>query len=263
MKQNYSHVRWILLVVAVNFLLVTALIVAQEEDGEVKWGYEGDTGPENWASLSEDFAVCGEGTSQSPIDIVGPTTTMLTPIEFAYEEVPLGIFNNGHTIEIEYEEGSHIVYNEKTYDVLQFHFHQPSEHTIDGQSFAMELHIVHQDPNSGNLAVVGVMLAEGDEASTDAYDMLFANLPAEVGEPNHETDIMINVADLLPEDTMTFFTYEGSLTTPPCSQNVRWLVLAEPVTLSAEQIAAFGAIYDGNARPVQPLNTRDLFTNAG
>ncbi len=144
--------------------------------------------------------------------------------------------------------------------MLQFHFHQPSEHTIDGQSFAMELHIVHQEPTSGNLAVVGVMLAEG-EPSTDAYDVLFENLPAVEGEPDEETEITVNVADLLPADTETFFTYEGSLTTPPCSEIVRWLVLSKPVTLSSEQIAAFGAIYDDNNRPVQPLNTRDLFTS--
>lgn len=144
--------------------------------------------------------------------------------------------------------------------MIQFHFHKPSEHTIDGQSFPMELHIVHRNPANGALAVVGVMLAEGDEANA-AYSIVFDNLPAEEGEPDEESALTINVADLLPEDTETFFTYEGSLTTPPCSEIVRWLVLAQPVTLSSEQIAAFGAIYEVNARPVLPLNTRDLFTN--
>lgn len=244
-------------VIFTNVLIIGGIIMAAEE-----WGYEGDIGPDNWGELSEDYAVCGEGTSQSPINISDATATTLTPITFNYEEVPMAIFNNGHTIEVEYHEGSSIVYNEKTYNVLQFHFHQPSEHTIDGEAFPMELHIVHQNPESGNLAVVGVMLAEGDE-SNEAYSAVFDNLPAEVGEPDEETEMMINVADLLPMDTETYFTYEGSLTTPPCTQIVRWLVLAEPVVLSAEQIEAFGAIYDNNARPVQPLNTRDLFTNGG
>ncbi len=244
-------------VVAINILLVAAVFAFQ--GGE--WGYEGDIGPENWASISEDYLVCGEGMSQSPIDITEAVDVSLTGIEFEYEAVPMAIFNNGHTIEVEYEAGSSIVYQEKSYNVLQFHFHQPSEHTIDGESFPMELHIVHQNPANGQLAVVGVMLQEG-EASPEAFETVFANLPAEEGEPE-ETEIMINAADLLPADTETFFTYEGSLTTPPCSEIVRWLVMAEPVTLTAEQLAAFGAIYDNNARPVQALNTRDLFTNEG
>ena len=239
------------------FVFALLLVVASEE-----WGYEGDTGPDNWGDLSEDYAVCGEGQSQSPIDITGAVTTELAGIEFHYEAVPMAIFNNGHTIEVEYHAGSHIIYNEKQYDVLQFHFHQPSEHTIDGETFPMEMHIVHKDMVSGQLAVVGVMLQEGEEADADYAD-IFANLPAEVSEADEEAEIMVDASTLLPDDTDTFFTYEGSLTTPPCSQIVRWLVMAEPVTLTADQIAAFGAIYNDNARPVQPLNTRDLFTNAG
>jgi len=240
------------------FVFVFAIVLVAQE---VEWGYEGEGGPEAWGSLSQEYAVCGEGSSQSPIDVAGATNTTLTPISFSYEDTPLAIFNNGHTIEVEYHEGSSIVYNEKTYDLLQFHFHQPSEHTIDGETFAMELHLVHRNAN-GNLAVVGVMIAEG-EATNEAYSVVFDNLPTQVGEPDEEAELTINVADLLPMDTETFFTYEGSLTTPPCTEIVRWLVLAEPVTLSTEQIAAFGAIYDNNARPVQPLNTRDLFTNQG
>lgn len=245
-----------LLVVTISLFVITGALFAQGG-----WGYEDDNGPDVWADLSSDYAACGEGMAQSPIDLTEATTTSLTPITFEYEEVPMAVFNNGHTIEVEYEEGSYIVYNEKHYDVLQFHFHQPSEHTLDGQSFPMELHIVHRS-ESGGLAVIGVMMAEGDEPNT-AYATLFDNLPAEVSEPDEETTMTINVADLLPADTDTFYTYEGSLTTPPCSEIVRWLVLAEPVYLSADQIAAFGSIYDHNARPVQPLNERDLFTNQG
>lgn len=248
----------VLAVIAINAAIISGFVLAQETE----WGYEGETGPAEWANLSPEFAACGEGASQSPIDITGAVNASLIPIAFNYEETPLAIFNNGHTIEVEYHEGSSIVYNEKTYDVLQFHFHQPGEHTIDGESFAMELHIVHQDAASGNLAVVGVMLAEGD-TDNEAYSIVFDNLPAEEGEPDEEAELSVNVADLLPADTSTYFTYEGSLTTPPCTQIVRWLVLAEPVELSTAQLEAFGAIYDNNARPVQPLNTRNLFTNGG
>lgn len=258
LKQEQRFNRgWVIFVVAcLNVILFVGLIYAQED-----WDYGDENGPEVWAELSPDFAACGEGEAQSPINLADATETSLIPIEFAYEEVPMAIFNNGHTIEVEYEEGSTLIYNEKEYDVLQFHFHQPSEHTIDGETFPMELHIVHIN-EAGGLAVVGVMLTEGVD-DNEAYSTIFGNLPVEKGEPNEETDIMINVADLLPADTDTYFTYEGSLTTPPCTEIVRWLVLAEPVALSAEQIAAFGEIYSNNARPVQPLNTRDLFTNAG
>lgn len=248
-----SRLNVLLLIACLTLSLLAATVFAQEE-----WGYEGDTGPDAWGDVS---AVCGEGASQSPVNIADAAQTSLTPIEFHYEAVPLAIFNNGHTIEVEYHEGSSIVYNEKTYNVLQFHFHQPSEHTIDGETFPMELHIVHQNPVTGGLAVVGVMLQEGE--TNEAYSAVFDNLPPEESEPDEATELTISAADLLPEHTDAYFTYEGSLTTPPCSEIVRWLVLAEPVTLSAEQIAAFGAIYDNNARPVQPLNTRDLFTNAG
>jgi carbonic anhydrase len=246
------------LTVLVSLFVFALLWVAASED----WGYEGDIGPENWGELSDDYAVCGEGQSQSPIDIAGAVQTELAGIEFHYEAAPMAIFNNGHTIEVEYHEGSYIIYNEKQYNVLQFHFHQPSEHTINGETFPMEMHIVHQNAESGQLAVVGVMLREGDVADADYAD-IFANLPVDVSQPDEEAETMIDAATLLPDDTETFFTYEGSLTTPPCSQIVRWLVMADPVTLTADQIAAFGEIYDGNARPVQPLNTRDLFTNAG
>lgn len=246
------------------FVLVAALVMVAAfsnvalGQGGTEWSYEGETGPDNWGTLDESFATCGEGTSQSPIDLVDATVVDLVGIEFEYEEAPLLIFNNGHTIEVEYHEGSYIVYNEKEYELLQFHFHQSSEHTVNGEQYPMELHLVHRDPDSGQLAVVGVLIEEGD-ASNEMFALIFDNLPAEEGEPNEETELVINAFDLLPENTDSFFTYEGSLTTPPCSQVVRWLVLTTPVTLSADQIAAFGSIYNNNFRPVQPLNARDLF----
>jgi carbonic anhydrase len=228
----------------------------------MEWGYEVANGPDQWCCLKNEYSACGHGHAQSPIDLTGAAMTTLKPIQFNYQAVPLAIFNNGHTIQVRYAPGSCICYNEKTYDLLQFHFHQPSEHTIDGEPCAMELHLVHRHAGSGNMAVIAVMIVEGDETNT-AYCPIFDHLPTEVGEPDAEPAGTINARDLLPDDSRHFFTYEGSLTTPPCSEIVRWLVLAEPVRLSREQLATFGAIYDHNARPVQPLNNRDLFTNAG
>ena len=169
------------------------------------------------------------------------------------------IMINGHTIQVNVAADSYIVYNEITYDLLQFHFHSPSEHTINGEAAAMEIHFVHQDPNSGTLAVVGIMLTEGQD-DNEAYAAIFDFLPADVGEPERTGD-PLSLVDLLPE-SQTFYTYQGSLTTPPCSEIVRWLLLDTPVSLSAEQIEAFTAIYAYNARPTMPLGARDLLLDS-
>ncbi len=222
---------------------------------EIHWGYEGDAGPSHWSQLSPDFALCEEGLAQSPIDIRDAVETDLVDIGFHYGETANKIFNNGHTIQVNIDPGSYIVYNGIRYDLLQFHFHAPSEHTIAGEAAALEIHFVHQDRNSGNLAVVGILLTEG-AADSEAYAAVFDNLPAEVGEPEPAGN-PIALAPLLPE-ARGYYTYQGSLTTPPCSEVVRWLLLDEPLALSPEQVAAFRAIYAGNARPTQPLGERDL-----
>ena len=222
---------------------------------EIAWGYEGDEGPSAWGELSPAFSLCGEGRAQSPIDISGAVETQLVDIEFSYGFTANTIGNNGQTIQVDVDAGSHIVYNGITYDLQQFHFHAPSEHTIDGEAAALEIHFVHQDRNSNNLAVVGVLLTEG--ASENAgYAAVFDQLPATVGPPAPAGG-PLDLKALLPE-RLGYYTYQGSLTTPPCSEVVRWLLLDTPVELSAAQIAAFTAIYDANARPVQPLGQRDL-----
>lgn len=246
--------------VSVLVLMLIGSAFAQEDDHgeEIHWGYEGDEGPENWGNLSEDWVACGAGMAQSPVDITDATEIALTNITFNYGETAMNIFNNGHTIQINVDEGSSITYNEIEYQLLQFHFHHPSEHTVNGEPADMELHFVHQSEN-GNLAVVGVMLMAGDEMN-EAYAVIFDNLPVEEGEPD-AMGMSVTLADLLPADT-TFYTYNGSLTTPPCTEIVRWLVVSEPIMLSSEQIEAFAAIYDANARPIQALNDRDLLVDS-
>jgi len=239
--------------------LFTALLFNTMADGN-RWGYSGDIGPERWGALSPDFALCDDGSAQSPIDIRDASELDLVDIDFQYGATANNIFNNGHTIQVNVDAGSAIVYNGITYDLLQFHFHAPSEHSIDGQAAPLEIHFVHQDPNSGNLAVVGVMLIKGEETNA-AYAAVFDFLPAEIGEPE-ATGEPVALAALLPE-TRRYYTYQGSLTTPPCSEIARWLLLAAPVELSAEQIAAFTRIYAGNARPTQPLGMRDLLLDKG
>jgi len=227
--------------------------------GELHWGYEGETGPDNWGSLSPDFALCCDGTAQSPIDIRNASELDLADIRFDYGETPNIVTNTGHGIQVDVEGDSHILYNGIRYDLLQFHFHAPSEHTIDGQAAAMEVHFVHQDPNSGMLAVVGILLEEA-EVDNEAYAPVFSNLPAEA-DRSVSADDSLALGELLPQ-TRSFYTYQGSLTTPPCNEIVRWLLLDTPVALSAPQIAAYTAIYANNARPVQPLGDRDLLRSS-
>jgi len=222
---------------------------------DVHWGYDGDQGPAYWAELSPDFSLCADGSAQSPIDIREASPIDLVDIEFHYRETAKAIVNNGHTIQVDVAAGSAIVYNGISYDLLQFHFHAPSEHSIDGEAAPMEIHFVHRDPNSGALAVVGVMLAEG-EADNEAYAAVFDAMPADIGEAQ-ALSAPLALEDLLPQ-TRAYYTYQGSLTTPPCSEIVRWLLLDTPVELSAAQIAAYTDIYAGNARPLQPLGKRDL-----
>ncbi len=242
------------------FLVIFTALLLNTLAADIHWGYSGDEGPANWGELSPEYILCADGSAQSPIDIRNASELDLVDIEFHYGETANNIFNNGHTIQVDVDPGSHIVYNGITYDLLQFHFHAPSEHTIGGEAAPMEIHFVHQDPNSGTLAVVGIMLTEGD-SDNKAYAAVFDHLPAEVSAPEAMGD-PLSLASLLPE-ARTYFTYQGSLTTPPCSEIVRWLLLDNPVALSAGQIAAYRAIYDGNARPVQPLGKRDLLLDSG
>ena len=252
---RYSNLFAMLLcVIALTALLLNTLAA------DIHWGYSGDAGPDRWGELSPDFALCADGRAQSPIDIRDASALDLVDIEFHYGESANKIFNNGHTIQVNVDAGSAIIYNGIRYDLLQFHFHAPSEHTIDGEAAPLEIHFVHQDPNSGNLAVVGILLTESAN-DNDAYAAIFDHLPAQVGEPE-ATGEPLSIAALLPE-ARAYYTYQGSLTTPPCSEIVRWLLLDDPVALSAQQIAAYRAIYDGNARPVQARGKRDLLRDAG
>jgi len=225
------------------------------------WEYEGNTdGPGQWGQLDDRFAACSTGKAQSPIDLKSPVEASLTNIKFDYKPSALNIFNNGHTVQVNYDAGSSITFNETKFDLLQFHFHHPSEHTLDGKAFAMELHFVHKSA-AGNLAVVGVMITEGKE--NEALKSVFDNLPTTKGDPQ-PTQLMTDAGKIIPHNA-GYYTYSGSLTTPPCTEGVRWLVLNQPIELSAAQIEAFGKIFELDARPVQALNDRDLLedTTAG
>ena len=218
------------------------------------WGYEGAEGPEAWGKLKPEFAPCSEGKSQSPIDIADASAQDLANIAFSYQPASLDIVNNGHTIQVNYAEGSSIEVDGATYALKQFHFHGPSEHTMKGKHSPLEIHLVHQNA-SGGLAVVGVMIDSG--SGNQALAPVWANLPSESGQERKLEDVKINATDILPDEHL-YYRYDGSLTTPPCSEGVKWFVLTKAIEASDEQVAAFNAIIKGNNRPVQPLNRREV-----
>ncbi len=229
---------------------------AEEEDaggpGGSVWAYEGKTGPDRWAKLSKDYHLCGVGATQSPINIARFSGASVTPIEFDYNLTPLEIVHNGHTVQVNYGPGSGITVEGKRYELLQFHFHAPSEHAVAGRQFAMEVHFVHQSAD-GTLAVVGGLMQIGDESL--ALREPWAIMPKKAGKPRREERVLINGRDLLPSDT-GYYRYMGSLTTPPCSEGVNWYVLTHPIMVSMEQIKKFVAAVGPNNRPIQPLNNR-------
>jgi carbonic anhydrase len=227
----------------------------------VHWGYTGDAGPAAWAGLSAEYSACADGRTQSPIDLPAvsdsqPTTAGLNPadLEAHPERHPDDVVNNGHTVQVNFAGGSSLDVGAERFELLQLHFHAPSEHTLAGREFPMEVHLVHRS-EAGVLAVVGVLIAEG--RANAAYAPIWEKLPAEAGAQSGLAALTLDVDALLPE-RRSALRYTGSLTTPPCSEGVRWLVLTEPVELSAEQIAAFAALYDHNNRPTQPLHGRSL-----
>lgn len=219
---------------------------------EVEWTYEGKTGTAQWAKLSADYAKCGNGERQSPIDIRDTISADLPPIRFAYKPVPLSIVDDGHTIRVNTPDAGQITLDGEEYDLLQFHFHKPSEEKINGKSYDMVAHLVHKSKTS-KLAVVAVLLQAG--AENKLIRTLWNNLPLDQDVPINKDEVNIDPTLLLPS-SRSYFTYSGSLTTPPCSEGVLWLVLKTPAAISSEQIASFGKIYKNNARPTQPSHGR-------
>ena len=216
------------------------------------WEYEGEMGPENWG---KEFPTCGKGKSQSPLNIKGPFEKVRFNIVPDYKPGPLKILNNGHTIQVNVTPGSKIRIDGKAYDLLQFHFHRPSEEHINGKPSAMVIHYVHKN-DSGELAVLGVLLQEGNE--NPGIKTLWSHAPSKEGPEVAPDNVAFNPANLLPRE-MEFYHYDGSLTTPPCTEKVKFYILKTQVNIGKEQITQFP--FKMNARPVQPLNERKIFTN--
>jgi carbonic anhydrase len=218
------------------------------------WGYSGEAGPENWSKIDSKFAMCALGRNQSPIDLAGFVEADLKPLTLAYKAGAAEIVNNGHTVQVDYAPGSTLTVDGRTFELKQFHFHSPSENKVGGKQFPLEGHIVHAD-RDGNLAVVAVMFQEG--AANALLGKLWEKMPAKAGEKT-ALPAGLSAAQLLPADR-DYYRFNGSLTTPPCSEGVWWLVMKRPATASKAQIAQFGgAVGFANNRPIQPVNARPV-----
>lgn len=217
----------------------------------VHWDYEGPNGPARWGQLNPAWKTCDTGKRQSPIDIRDGIRVDLEPIKFSYAPTYFRILNNGHTVQVSVGPGNTMSVMGRTFDLVQFHFHRPSEERINGRGFDMVAHLVHKDLD-GRLAVVAVLIERGD--AHPLVQTLWNNLPLEQHH-DYAPAVPINPTDLLPQ-APEYYTYMGSLTTPPCSEDVLWMVMKQPIKLSAEQIAIFQRLYPMNARPVQPDNER-------
>ncbi len=215
------------------------------------WTYEGTGGPDDWGSLKPEFTACSTGKRQSPIDIREGIKVPLDPVQFDYQSAGFRVVDNGHTVQVNVASGSSIAVMGQRFELLQFHFHRPSEERIDGRQFDMVAHFVHKSLE-GKLAVVAVLLERG--SAQPLLQQVWANLPLEKGDEVKARG-SLDLNQLLPADR-SYFTYMGSLTTPPCSEGVLWMVLKQPVQVSPEQIGIFARLYPMNARPIQSASGR-------
>lgn len=215
------------------------------------WSYAGDGSPDHWGELQADFRQCAIGTRQSPIDLRDTIKVDQEKIQFDYRASTFAVVDNGHTIQVNVAPGSSIQIMGRRYELVQFHFHRPSEERINGRQYDMTAHLVHKDAE-GRLAVIAVLLERGQDQAL--IQTVWNHLPLERGD-SYEAPVPIDLNQLLPKDR-AYFSYMGSLTTPPCSEGVLWLVFRQPVPVSAQQIAVFSRLYPMNARPLQAQSGR-------
>ncbi len=210
------------------------------------WGYEGEAGPDRWAQLKPEYAACGNGKRQSPIDIRDGIAVQLDPVQFHYQPSAFSVVDNGHTVQVDVAAGNTIEVMGRSFELQEFHFHRPSEERLNGQQFDMVVHLTHKD-TEGRLAVVAVLLDRG--SPQPAVQAVWNNLPLEKGD-TLAARAPIDLNALLPTER-SYYTYMGSLTQPPCSEGVLWMVMKQPVGIAPDQIGVFARLYAMNARPLQ------------
>ena len=234
-----------------RLLSLSFLLTMANASSDVHWAYDGAGAPANWGSIDEKFHTCSEGVNQSPINLTGFVDAMLPAIKFNYNLQSNEILNNGHTIQINMDAGSSIEVDGISFELKQFPFHTPSENNINGNSYPLEAHFVHASAN-GKLAVVAVMFEVGE--SNKVLEGLWKKMPLEAGVHNKDVNNQINT--LLPKNR-DYYRFNGSLTTPPCTEGVRWLVMKDSISMSKEQLALFQKVMKRpNNRPIQATNAR-------
>jgi carbonic anhydrase len=243
--------RLALSVLAVLPLFGSRSALAQAEAAH-PWSYEGAKGPAHWGDLKSEYAVCKTGKHQSPIDIRNEKPADLPAIELSFAPTPFRIIDNGHSVQVNVDPGNSISVGGKRYDLVQFHFHHPSEERIHGKSYPMVAHLVHKDA-AGKLAVIAVLLKTGHQ--NPFIEALWKDLPSEVGQEHAPQGASVDLRQFLPANR-GYYRFSGSLTTPPCSEDVTWFVLKQAMEISKPEETAFATKYAHNARPVQPLNGR-------
>lgn len=223
---------------------------------EVHWDYSGAGGPDNWGKLKPDYATCASGTRQSPIHIESSTTLRgpAEAIEFNYRPSKGTVANNGHTVQVNVYGDNTLTVRGNTYLLIQFHFHHPAEERINDQGYPMVAHLVHRN-DLGQLAVLAVLLEEG--AENPLIDKVWTYMPLDTNDSVRMPPDLVNLNELLPQDRR-YYQYLGSLTTPPCTEGVLWMIMKQPVTLSRAQLRLFGQLYPHNARPLQPVHGRPV-----
>lgn len=228
-------------------------VSAQASGGEgAHWGYAGDIGAEHWGKLSPQYSLCGTGRNQSPINLTSFIESELEPLTLHYTTEATEVLNNGHTVQVNFAAGSNLEVEGRTYELKQIHFHNPSENVINGQSYPLEGHLVHADA-TGQLAVVSVMYEEGNE--NVAMGAAWKVMPGTAGEKKPLAGVG-TATEFLPK-SFEYYRFNGSLTTPPCTEGVTWLVLKKAVNISAEQVKQFQEVMgEPNNRPVQSINAR-------
>ena len=236
-------------------------VVAAEADvdsetsghGAVHWGYTGAGAAALWGDLAPEFEVCKTGTQQSPINIDKFIQAELPRLTYAYSPSPLSVSNTGRSVQVNYAPGSHLTLDEKVFELQSFQFHTPSEHYLDGAPYPMELEFIHK-AEDGAMAIISVLVKVG--AHNPVIEGIWQNVPA-AGQSKSVDSVGLSAEDLMPEDK-SYYTYEGSLTSPPCTEGVVWYVLKEPIEISEKQLTAFQGVFPVNARPIQPLGGRTI-----
>lgn len=244
---------------AANTAMIAAILASQPAIAS-EWEYEGLHGTDHWGEIDPAFAACAAGSMQSPIDLGHANSAGNIAVSVDWYGGPLNIMNNGHTVQANFAGGSTMVSGDKTFRLMQVHFHTLSEHTLDGRHYPVEAHFVHAS-DTGELAVLGVLFTWG--AHNAELQKLIDAAPAYHSEARQHGEVMFDPLQLLPTEAgeIPVYRYMGSLTTPPCTEGVNWHVARKALEVSQEQITALTAIMGNNARPVQPLNHRLLLAS--